>query len=166
MTKEQQNVIKARNKGGPKCTYCQQPGHAEIECRTLKQDILMLKKSRNQKTVAHTTITQEIDEDDKSQEADSVVYAHTTESVLTTGVKPLSEDLVLIDHCASASIFNNKNLLSNIRRSSTITFTGIGGSIDVTQEGDFGDFGTVAYDVRASFNILSVDSTTVSRGDV
>ena len=36
-------------------------------------------------------------------------------------------------HCASASKFRNKNLLTDIRSSSTITFTGIGGSIEVTQ---------------------------------
>ena len=39
-----------------------------------------------------------------------------------------------------------------------IIFTGIGGRIDVTQQGDFGVFGTVAYDERATFNVISVDS--------
>lgn len=58
------------------------------------------------------------------------------------------------DHCASASIFRNKNLRANLRPSGTITFTSIGGSIDVTQEVGFG----VAYDERATFNVLSVDS--------
>ena len=55
-------------------------------------------------------------------------------------------------------IFRNKNLLTNLRPSGAITFTGIGGSINVTQQGDFGLFGTVAYDKRATFNVLSVDS--------
>ena len=162
MTKEQQDAAKSKNnKGRTKCTYCQKPGHTESECRALKQDILVLKKAkeRDQRTIAHTTTSLEHEEDDQSEE---VVYVHTTEAVLTTGGKPLSEDLVLCDHCASASIFNNKNLLRNIRPSPAITFTGIGGSIDVTQEGDFGDFGVVAYDERASFNVLSVDSLPAS----
>ena len=38
-----------------------------------------------------------------------------------------------------------------------MAFTGIGGSIDVNQQGDFGVLGTVAYDWRATFNVLSVD---------
>ena len=78
--------------------------------------------------------------------------------VLRYQYHPLCEDLILCDHCASASIFRNKNLLTNIRPSSTITVTGIGGSIEVTQQGDFGVFGTVAYDERATFNVLTVDS--------
>ena len=45
-----------------------------------------------------------------------------------------------------------------MRPSGIITFTGTGGSIDVNQQGDFGAFGTVAYDERATFNVLSVDS--------
>ena len=45
-----------------------------------------------------------------------------------------------------------------MRPSGTIPFTGIGGSIDVTQQGDFGVFGNVAYDERATFNAISVDS--------
>ena len=55
-------------------------------------------------------------------------------------------------------IFRNKNLLTNLSPSGTITFTGIRGSINVTQQGNFGVFGAVAYDKRASFNVLSVDS--------
>ena len=80
------------------------------------------------------------------------------ETVLHNQYNPLCEDLVLCDHFASTSIFRNKKLLTNLRPSGTITFTGIGESIDVTQQGDFGVFGTVAYDELATFNVISVDS--------
>ena len=88
----------------------------------------------------------------------SSVYVHSTETVLHYQYNPLCKDLVVCDHCALALIFRNKNLLTNLRPSGAITFTGIGGSINVTQQGDFGLFGTVAYDKRATFNVLSVDS--------
>ena len=45
-----------------------------------------------------------------------------------------------------------------MRPSGTITFIGIGGRIDGTQQGDFEVFGTVAYDECATFNVISVDS--------
>ena len=127
------------------------------QCRSLKNVITELRKENAKKTVAHTTsvpASKEVEEED-SYEA---VCVHTTETVLHYQYNPLCEDLVLCDYCASASIFGNKNLLTNIRPSGTITFTGIGGSIDVNQQGDFGVFGTVAYDERATFNVLSVDS--------
>ena len=34
-------------------------------------------------------------------------------------------------------------------------------NIDATQQGDFGVFGTVAYDERATFNVISVDSVMI-----
>ena len=88
----------------------------------------------------------------------SSVYVHSTETVLHYQYNPLCKDLVVCDHCALALIFRNKNLLTNLRPSDINTFTGIGGSINVTQQGDFGVFGTVAFDKRATFDVLSVDS--------
>ena len=158
MTPEQQDVIKAQNRSTKKCEFCNKTGHTESQCRSLKNAISELKKDNSKKIVAHTTsapASEEVDEED----AYEAVYVHTTETVLHYQYNPLCEDLVLCDHCASAAIFRNKNLLTNIRHtSSTITFTGIGGSIEVSQQGDFGVFGTVAYDERATFNVLSVDS--------
>ena len=84
------------------------------------------------------------------------------ETVLHNQYNPLCEDLVLCDHFASTSIFRNKKLLTNLRPSGTITFTGIGGRKDVTQQGDSGVFGTVAYDERGTFYVISVDSLSKS----
>ena len=133
------------------------PGHTESDCRTLKSAIAELKKGNAKKSVAFITATPaEVEED--GEESFEAVHVHSTETVMHNQCNPLYEDLVLCDHCASASIFKNKNLLTNLRPSGTITFTGIGGSIDVTQQGDFGVFGTIAYDERATFNVISVDS--------
>ena len=157
MTKEQQDAVKAKNKARPKCEYCDKLGHTESECRTLKSAIAELRKENAKKSIAFTTAAPAGVEEDV-EEPFEAVYVHSTETVMHNQYNPLCEDLVLYDHCASASIFRNKNLLTNLRPSGTITFTGIGGSIDVTQQGDFGVFGTVAYDERATFNVMSVDS--------
>ena len=152
MTKEQQDAVKAKNKARPKCEYCDKPGHTESECRTLKSAIAELKKENAKKSVAFTTAAPaEVEEDE--EEPFEAVYVHSTETVLYNQCNSLCEDPVLCDHCASASILRNKNLLTNFRQSGTITFTGIGGSIDVTQQNDFG-----VYDERATFNVISVDS--------
>ena len=157
MTPEQQDAIKAQNRQTKKYEFCGKIGHKESQCRSLKNAISELKKENSKKIVAHTTsvpASEDVDEED-SYEA---VYVYTTETVLHYQYNPLCEDLVLCDHCASASNFRNKNLLTDIRPSSTITFTGIGGRIEVTLQGDVGVFGTVAYDDRATFNVISVDS--------
>ena len=158
MTAEQQDAVKAKNKKTRlKCEFCDKLGHTESECGMLKSTIADLKKENAKKSVACTTSTpaEEKGEEEGRFEA---VYVHSTETVLYNQYNPLCEDLVLCDHCASASIYKNKKLLTNLRSSGTITFTGIGGSIDFTQQG----VGTVAYDERATFNVLSVDSLPTS----
>ena len=131
MTKEQQEAVKAKNKARPKCEYCDKLGHTESECQTLKSIIAELKKENAKKSVAFTTATPaEAGEDE--EEPFETVYVHSTETLLHNQYNPLCEDLVLCDHCTSVSIFRNKNLHTNLRPSGTITFTGIGGSIDVT----------------------------------
>ena len=152
MTKEQQDAVKAKNKARPKCEYCDKPGDKESKCRTLKSATAELKKANAKKFVAITTATPAEAEEDE-EEPFEAVYVHSTETVLYNQYNSLCEDPVLCDHCASASILRNKNLLTNFRQSGTITFTGIGGSIDVTQQNDFG-----VYDERATFNVISVDS--------
>ena len=158
MTTEQQDAVKAKNKATPKCEYCDKPGHTESECRTLNSAIAELKKKNAKKSVAFTAATPADVEEDE-EEPFEAVCVHSTETAMHNQYNPLCKDLVLCDHCASALIFRNKNLLTNLRPSGTITFTGIGGSIDVTQQqqGDLGVFGTVANDERATFNVISVD---------
>ena len=157
MTKEQQDTVRAKNKARPKCEYCDKPGHTKSECRTLKRAIAELKKENAKKSVAFTTaIPAEVEENE--EEPFEAVYVHSTETVMHNQYNTLCENLVICDHCASASIFKNKNLLTNLRPSDTITLTCIGGSTDVTQQGDFGVFCTVTYDEHATFNVISVDS--------
>ena len=104
----------------------------------LKSAIADLKKENEKKSVACTTSTP-AEEEEEEEGTFEALYAHSTETVLTIS----TIHLVLCDHCASPSIFKNKNHLTNLRSSRTVTFTGIGGSIDVSQQGNFGDFGRV-----------------------
>ena len=159
LTTEQKDVIiaQSKQKTKPKCEFCDKIGHTESECRALKNTIAEPKKEKAKKFVAYTTSTP-VEEEEEEEGSYEAVYVHSTETVVHYQYNPLYEDLVLCDHCASASIFRNKNLLSNLRPSGAITFAGIGGSINVTQQGDFGVFGTVAYEKKATFNALSVDS--------
>ena len=100
-----------------RCHYCSEfydkIGHTESECRALQNAIAELKKENAKKSVAYTTFTpvKEEEEEEGSYEA---VYVHSTETVLHNQYNPLREDLVLCDHCASASIFRDKNLLTNL----------------------------------------------------
>ena len=55
MTKEQQDTVEAKNKARPKCESCDEPGHTESECRTLKSAIAELKKENAKNSVAFTT---------------------------------------------------------------------------------------------------------------
>ena len=141
LTTEQRDAIIAQNKQKtkPKCEFCDKIGHTESECRALKNAIDELEKENARKSVACTTSMPAKEEEEEEEEGPyETVYVHSTETVLHNQYNPLCEDLVLCDHCASASIFRKKNLLTNLRPSGTITFTGIGGSINVTQQGDFG----------------------------
>ena len=68
---------------------------------------------------------------------------------------------VLLDNEASLNIFNNKDLLTGIRKPEhSIKVSGIqtGGGVTVDSEGDFGEFGTVYYSGDASANVLSFAS--------
>ena len=98
-------------------------------------------------------MTQSEAQHDNYDEGKEVVA--TVQQALTTITKQLSDEHVLCDHCAFASIFNNPKLLSNIRPMAPTIFEGIGGGITVQLQGDFGDFGTVAYDPRASLSLFT-----------
>lgn len=69
--------------------------------------------------------------------------------------------MVLLDTGASAHLFCNDSLLSNIRAATRpINVTGIAGTIRVTLVGDFGDFGEVYYSPEVSVNILAFSVLT------
>ena len=156
MKKKQQDAMKAKNKARHKCEYCYKPGHTESGCRTLMNVVAELKKENTKKSVAYTTaVPAEAEEDDKR--SFKAVYVPKQSYKTSTTL------------CAKISYFVttvHRTFLTNLRPSGTITFTGIGGSIDVTQQGDFGVFGTVAYDERATSNLISVDSPKSSKSSV
>ena len=63
---------------------------------------------------------------------------------------------VLLDNQATKGIFNNQELLTNLRKASiTSSFTGIGGRLESNWIGDVEDLGTVSYAPTAIANILS-----------
>ena len=103
-----------------------------------------------------------------ADEDTETIYTLISESLIShetalTSTHPLvSNTSVLCDHCTSASIFHHAPLLTIIRTCVPVKCSGVGGGIIVSQEGDFGEFGTVKYDPRASFNILSVDSLRIA----
>ena len=62
---------------------------------------------------------------------------------------------ILLDNQCTHSIVCNSSLLSNIRPTrEVIEVTGVGGSIHITEEGDAGVFGTVAFSDLVPCNIL------------
>ena len=144
--------------------YCKKTGHVDKDCEVLAASVKAIQLETERKIVAMTWQDDYNDEDPDTQ----TVYTIQSESVLShdniktetalASTVHVSSTSVLCDHCASASIFHHAPLLTNIRSCSPVKFSGVGGGIVVSKEGDFGDFGIVKYDPRASFNILSVDS--------
>ena len=130
----------------------------------LAASVKAIRLETERKLVAMTWQDDYNDEDPDTQ----TVYTIQSESVLShdniktetalVSTVHVSSTSVLCDHCASASIFHHAPLLTNIRSCSPVKFSGVGGGIVVSKGGDFGDFGIVKHDPRASFNILSVDS--------
>ncbi len=60
--------------------------------------------------------------------------------------KFLGNTEVVLDTGATASVFKNSSLLTNLRPADRpITVNGLGGSLQATLEGDFGSFGKVYY---------------------
>jgi len=65
---------------------------------------------------------------------------------------------VLLDNQATAGLFRESELLSDIRDAGTITvIQGVSGTLSVSQLGETKHFGTVAYSPNAIANILSYD---------
>ena len=76
---------------------------------------------------------------------------------------------VLLDNEASLNIFNNAELLTDLRKSESIIRVSRiqqGGGVSVDREGEFGEFGTVYYSSSASANILSFASQVDSGASI
>lgn len=95
----------------------------------------------------------EYNEDEIEEYEDESVYLTTHETVLFT------KNHVLLDNQATINIFNNIDLLKNIRKSNhTILLNGVQANadpIEVDLVGDFNELGEVFYSDKASANILS-----------
>ena len=127
------------------CYACEGKGHYAKNCPNRKSTVEKV----------HVTKTED-DSDDDSREGDwGVALVASCERCLFT------EFDVLLDNEASLNIFNNKDLLTRIRKAErSIKVSGIqtGEGVIVDSEGDFGEFGTVFYSGDASANVLSFAS--------
>ena len=128
-----------------KCFLCEAKGHYARNCPQ--------RKSSGDK--AHVT-AEESDSDYEGEPGEWGVALVATDEKCC-----FSRYDVLLDNEASLNIFNNADLLTDIRKSErSIKVSGIqvGGGVSVDREGEFGDFGTVYYSGSASANILSFAS--------
>lgn len=67
-----------------------------------------------------------------------------------------SDNCIVLDPAASDHLFKSADLLTNIRNTDIVfEYHGIGGSMEVTQCGDFGTIGPVNFNAEAPANILS-----------
>lgn len=139
-----------------RCYVCGEYGHFARECA--------LKKSPVEKVLVTSADAEDKDEPECDEWGVALVTDH--DAVM------FSRFEVLLDNEASLNIFNNRELLTGIRKSlKPINVSGIqrGGGVSVDQEGDFGELGRVYYSKLASANILSfasqIDSGATIRYD-
>jgi hypothetical protein len=134
---------------GPVCWTCDAPGHVQKDCPLHKKVIDYYKKaSKNSKEVK--------EELRKQFSFVSIGKAVQKFAMVEKDKRPFSENDVLLDNEASVSVFNNKNLLTNIRKATyPVTVNGVGkGEIVTDMVGDFLCFGEVYYHPECIANIL------------
>ena len=136
------------------CFLCKQHGHASWDCPLVPK----VRDFLDQEEVALPVIKAPSKANKKSGNV-----ALTT-IVLSSGIiesQPLLEAYdILLDSCATVSIFADENLVTNIRKTKTpIIVNGIGGKgLEIDQIADAGSFGTVYYHPEAIANIISQTS--------
>ena len=127
------------------CYECEGKGHYARNCPTKKSSVDKVHVSKT-----------ESDSEDEGEQGEWGVALTTSDDKCM-----FSQYDILLDNEASLNIFNNKDLLTGIRRAErSITVSGIQAGVGVTvdREGEFGEFGTVFYSGDASANILSFAS--------
>ena len=123
------------------------------------------KKNSSRKEHAHVATHLTDDDDDCDIFMASVVDSENEQfCALTSG--GLGNNQILLDNQASISIFKDKELLTDIASSkNSTTIQGIGGAINVDEEGNFADICRVLYSPKSPANILSM-SEMVSQGHI
>lgn len=110
---------------------------------------------RKKKSTDKALVAKDSTGDDYEEESDDdeVAYVTTLERVL------FSRDDVLLDGQASVNVFCNRELLSNVRESTTkVILKGVqakASGVTINQEGEFRDVGTCYFSKEATANILS-----------
>ena len=133
------------------CHKCLQFGHYKSNCPTWKPEerkLIKQKQSKRKNEIENEMINIiSINDDDR------VLFFKDIQ-----GKHMINNDYVFMDSCASVSLFNNKNLLTNIRPcKKNYNIFGINAeALIVSLEGDLLHFGTVLYSEKAIANILSL----------
>jgi len=129
-----------RGKGA--CHLCAKKGHFMLDCPLLQEckAIIAERNDGDEVNVMHVM----------DEGPESIVLVNNR------GSKHFERFDVLLDNQASTSVFKERTMLENIRTSmNAITIKGIGGSLEVTEEGDHEHFGTIAFSEDALANVLS-----------
>jgi hypothetical protein len=130
-----------------RCYLCEQDGHIRPRCPILVKAIEYIIKTGKS--------LEELEKDIKTKAA-IITIRGLEEYILETSSRPFTNNDVLLDNQASVNVFNNKNLLTNIRKTrEPIYVAGVGkGEIYADLEGDFDGYGTVYYAPECIANIL------------
>jgi hypothetical protein len=152
------------------CSICNSPEHWRKDCPRAKQAADSAKRSVGN-VRENTTLTQIQQQNDTNyssfmmfDECNDMIPEVTpvgevgvpAQHLLPTWYKNTDMNVVILDNGATGSVFKNKELLTNLRKKKIpVNFHGVGGSIEVTMEGDFGAYGVVSYSPKSIANILS-----------
>ena len=137
------------------CYVCGTAGHYARECKQRKaveEKILLAKSDTSNGAKSQIWYT---DDDEDATDEWELAHAHVT----TTELCCFSKYDVLLDNEASLNVFSNRDLLTNIRKSSkNIVMKGVdasGDGVKIDTEGDFNEIGAVFVSENSSANIPS-----------
>lgn len=131
-----------------KCWICDQHGHKRGDCKALLNSLTYLAKKG--KTF------EQLQKEVKDGVALVTIKGFEEYIMAEKNKRPFNDYDVLLDNQATVSIFNNRTLLTNIRKAPTpITIGGIGkGKLKATMVGEFLWLGTVYFNPESIANIL------------
>jgi Reverse transcriptase (RNA-dependent DNA polymerase)/Zinc knuckle len=130
-----------------KCYNCQLYGHYSADCPTSAQDGVQMLQTTTMPTQADQIPTEET-----LDSASSFSFAQAA-----TGHNIIPHDWILLDSQSTVSVFNNRALLTDIRKSNTILRVHTNGGTQIsTEKGHIRNFGDVWYNPKSLANILSM----------